>query len=369
MKSLKIIVGLFVLFFSFNGFSQGSLTPPGAPTPTMKTLDQVEARVPVSGSTNITQSGSYYLTGNVTNGGITISASDVILDLNGHAMNPITSGSAGIKLIGTTNAPLYRVIVKNGSISHFVSGIEVQNILGCRFENLIIGDNTSKGFFANADAGICSGNIIEKCIFSQNTLYGIEFYPRNGGQCSGNVIRDCSIFLSNKGIFLYGGAECSGNQIVDCLIAGNSQEGIYLYNWQSDCNANVIRSCTVQGNTLYGIYLYSRGGGGQCDGNLIVDCSFQNNEGGGIYLNGIEGGQCKGNRIEGNIFRENGTYAIEASGNCAHNLYVRNSSFDSQYNFSVSDCYGPVVSDSGELSSSGKASHPWANFCHPELPQ
>jgi hypothetical protein len=29
-------------------FAQGSLTPPGAPAPTMKTLDQVEARMAVS---------------------------------------------------------------------------------------------------------------------------------------------------------------------------------------------------------------------------------------------------------------------------------------------------------------------------------
>jgi hypothetical protein len=38
-----------LLFFSANAaFAQGSLTPPAAPTPTMKTLDQIERRTPIS---------------------------------------------------------------------------------------------------------------------------------------------------------------------------------------------------------------------------------------------------------------------------------------------------------------------------------
>jgi hypothetical protein len=46
---------------------QGSLTPPGAPAPTMKALDQIEPRTPVFALPYaINSSGAYYLMANLT---------------------------------------------------------------------------------------------------------------------------------------------------------------------------------------------------------------------------------------------------------------------------------------------------------------
>src|SRR5437763_17142530 len=79
-------------YLEVSSMAQGSLNPPpGAPAPSMKTLDQVEARIPVDAShtpgnaTNaftINQPGSYYLTGNIVvgaNNAITITTNGVTL--------------------------------------------------------------------------------------------------------------------------------------------------------------------------------------------------------------------------------------------------------------------------------------------------
>ncbi len=50
MKTQSRSGALLCAFFfaqAMHGFAQGSLTPPAAPTPTMKSLDQIEARMPI----------------------------------------------------------------------------------------------------------------------------------------------------------------------------------------------------------------------------------------------------------------------------------------------------------------------------------
>ena len=103
-RSIKLHVAALALLSSFILHppplpAQGSLTPPGAPAATMKSLDQVEARTPIlSAPFTITNSGSYYLTANLTvsiNCGITILASGVTLDLNGFTISSTAASPAG----------------------------------------------------------------------------------------------------------------------------------------------------------------------------------------------------------------------------------------------------------------------------------
>ncbi|MFL6531382.1 MAG: hypothetical protein ACJ8KX_13000, partial [Chthoniobacterales bacterium] len=102
---------LVILFFSLGPttvFPQGSLTPPGAPAPLMKSLDQIEPRTDLktlSGDANgvvvISNPGSYYLSSNLAGaaGKDTIrvtSTATVTIDLNGFALTGTGSGRSAI---------------------------------------------------------------------------------------------------------------------------------------------------------------------------------------------------------------------------------------------------------------------------------
>jgi hypothetical protein len=88
-------------------FAQDGLTPPGAPAPTMKTLDQFESRTPISAAPfNISTSGSYYLTTNLTvNSGlaVNIAASGVTLDLNGFTIASTEPSATGFGILISGN--------------------------------------------------------------------------------------------------------------------------------------------------------------------------------------------------------------------------------------------------------------------------
>lgn len=152
----------------------GSLTPPpGEPTQTMKSLDQIEPRTPLvdgapgvnvapSGTIIIAQSGSYYLTENlsVTSGnGITINASGVTLNLQGFTITSssvMASGDA-ININGSN------IFISNGSI---ISGTEYNAGIfsGGGFENGVIKEgNTNTGMIHVKNL------IIRGC--SQNGIY------------------------------------------------------------------------------------------------------------------------------------------------------------------------------------------------------
>lgn len=310
-------------------YAQGSLTPPGAPAPVFKTLNQVEPRTPISSLPFlITNSGSYYLTGNLTGtgtaDGITVQSNlnDVTIDLKGFEL--VGGPSSSIGIYGTI-FPGSNLVVMNGTIRNWFFGV-VAFGKRCRLENLQV--------FASRSAGIEAGDdgVVRHCIAADNAGLGLQ-----GGFRS--VIEDC-LATSNGSPAILTGAE---GVVRRCTVAENLGIGIQANN--SPC---VISDCIVTQNPLDGIQVKSYS---VVKDNVIV--GLGNSAGTNACIHGITGL----NRFENNSvslhqlgIREDGTSS----------LIIRNVAMNNHTNYfipSPNNQVGPTNSGFGPLTN-----HPWANF-------
>ncbi len=244
-----ILLTLFAL--TSVSFGQGSLTPPAAVAPSMKTLQQIEPRVdllaenpPGVSKTNpsfmivINQPGSYYLSGDLVVGGpagtnakpngISINASHVTIDLNGfrivRAAGELTSGAA----ITTTD-------------TH--SNLEIEN-------GHIIGTSTTSGFtsgiFLGKSSAIISNLTIEQCgrsiRFSGEGLIQNVIMRNNSSGIDGSdlVISNCIAENCGVGFFV------SGSNMTNCIASFNKDTGI-------SASDSLIHACTATNNSATGI--------------------------------------------------------------------------------------------------------------------
>ncbi len=311
--------------------AQGSLTPPGPPAPTMKSLDQVEPRTPISALPfTITASGSYYLGTNLsaaTGNGITISNNNVTVDLNGFALAGGPSSANGIYM----PASQINVTVRNGSISGWQNGVVVvpNTSRGIVLERLAVSSCGQYGIFSSSPA------LVRNCLSISNQYAGI--YVFGGGQ-----ITDCDAsYNGNNGIIAADGI------VRNCSAANNGHYGIYA-------TPGTVSGCWIRNNINSGIYLISAGSeiiGNTCVGNNSSGSTAD----AGIYVSGYN------NRIEDNQVSGSGYAGISVTNTVNGNIIVKNSvSNDGPNNYLTpgNQIVGPLITTYGIITNS----NPWANF-------
>jgi hypothetical protein len=352
--------------------AQGLLTPPGAPAPTMKSLDQIEPRTPITSLPfSITNPGAYYLvatlTGAASSPGIIIFTNDVTIDFKGFALIGVTGSLEGIKSSGTVT----NLTISNGTIRNWGAGISLSGTRDCSFQGLHVQNNGNIGISAGAVASV------KNCIVEGNLVYGISVGEgslisgcnvrtnANGiGMGYGSALINCSSAL-NAGYGIYAN---SGANIQACVVRGNGGIGIVAQ------DNSVVAGCSVGQNGSYGVWLNN---GVTAGGSIVSGCSITANLNHGIYVTGggnrITDNVCSyngagssagievdtsGNRIEGNNFVGNQNRGLKVT--VGGNFIVRNTASLNTVNYDITgtQTMGPDVTGTGIITTN----NPWANF-------
>jgi parallel beta-helix repeat protein len=289
--------------------AQGTLTPPGAPAPTMKSLDQIDThvdtaaaakRIPINAVTTpgnaastyvITQPGSYYLTGNL-NGelgkdGIDINADNVTVDLNGFAVIGALISNYGIYSINDN------VALRNGTVRSWgLDGVRLQGANQI-FEGLRLSDNVEYGLIANGNS----------------------------------VIKDCAAYNNVIGLYL------TTATITHCVATAN-QTGFFV-------NRCVVEGCVASANTGDGF--------GVTNTCLLSGNSALQNGGNGFRVSGTGL-----NRIDGNTAVGNSSAGIR----WVNDLVIRNSCYSNSAGNYIPSSGGAM----GPIQAASTATNPFANF-------
>ena len=307
-------------------FAQGSLTPPGAPAPTMKTLAQIEPRTPISSAPfTITSPGSYYLTTNLTVSGgdaITIATDGVMLDLNGFRITSTATVVTGTGI--AINAGMRDLAIRNG----FVQGGVTNNGSG-----LFSGSGFENGILGNPYNTRVSGVSVSGCLYE-----GIYLYGGNGTvveSCTARTVGDTGIQASIV----------TASEATDC--------GAYaIYGLAvSDCQGQANGS----GTGLYGFrtaqncYGSSSGSGTGLFSNQAQNC--QGNSSSGIGLSATQAQNCQGQSVSG----------TGLSATTAQNCLGASTSGTGLNGTFVSNCRGFSASAIGLSGKTAHNSEGWSN--------
>jgi hypothetical protein len=281
---IPIEAALLLLAFSLQPLAlraQGSLTPPGAPAPTMKSLSQIEPRTPISSAPFIiSASGSYYLTTNlnVTSGNaITINANQVTLDLNGFTLSSVEASPTGVGIL-LANTPVNSdITIRNGHITGsvtnngdiysghgFVSGISYTanppnnvrvsdvSVSGCLTNGIFLS-------FASSTVESCTvqtvgGVGIDASVVSHSTALSCGYFG-----ILADTISDChgESYGIGSGVYAYGSVNNSYGYSAGSsgIYAANANNCYGYSNIGTGVTANIANNCYGFSVSGYGIYV------------------------------------------------------------------------------------------------------------------
>jgi parallel beta-helix repeat protein len=308
-----------------------SLDPGGKFTGDGSGLSGVEKRTTISACGTISESGSYYVTQNLTTTGtcITVAANDVTIDLN------------GFTLTGDGGTDDYGIYINN------VSNVEVRN-------GTVRG--LGRGIYASWSGTATKSNRVIN-LRAMGNGYGIYLSSYN------NLIKDCTVADSTDASG-YGVYTSYGSTVVNNTAYNNQSTGIYAYNGSTvmnntaSYNENVgiytIGGTTVMNNTVYynqsyGIYAIS----GSTVTNNTVRSNNQSDStsSGGIFVSVgciVKNNTVRAN-LQNNIYVSSGDNAIEenlvtGSGNgiyfdSAGNFYANNRARGNTTNYNTDGHY------------------------------
>jgi len=249
-------------------WAQGSLTPPGAPVASMKSLDQIharlEARTPITNASSqviLSAPGSYYLTTNLTvNGGdaVVISASGVTLDLNGFTISSTAASANGNAItinnftadLTIQNGHIRGGVTNNGSGTYsgpgFAAGISGPSLRNARVSGVSVSGCLTYGIYLTT-VGAAATTVEDCSVQTMGTsgIYAATVRNCISLDCGGTAI-NCSQASDCRG-------ESTGNgygifaisSAANCQCVASSNYGLYTI---------AAQNCYGSSSTGYGIY-------------------------------------------------------------------------------------------------------------------
>ena len=327
-------------------FAQGSLTPPGAPAPTFKTLSQIEPRTAITNATSVTISapGSYYLTTNITvttANAIIITTNNVTLDLNGFTVSstaPSATGT-GIRLvlanadIAILNGHIKGGVTNNAGVyncSGFANGIFYSGPIpsNVRVAGVSVSGCLTYGIYLD----IYNSTVVESCTVQTVGSSGIvagsvshsTAYQCGNDAISANIASDCYGYGTGSaaGVSATTANNCLGFSTgsgtgVNALTANNCHgEGAGSSSGVSATTANNCSGSSFNGTGL--------------SADIATGCSgISSGSGYGLYAT------YTANNCYGRSFSSTGLYA-----NSANNCYGESYSGVGVYASTANNCYG-----------------------------